>query len=210
MHIDARLPEEVELSAVRRDAEDGVEKVPLNNGQVARNIQTSQSLLAFDVSYPADMRDGTIFEAVRAAFKVARGPVHSFDFTDWTEGSEDNPVVEAPFAIADGSTTAFPLYIPYTFGSETYLRRIYRPVDPIVVEFDDSAVMAGYTVDYDRGNVIFDSPPSDGVELSWSGRFVIPVRFDTPLSSTALSTELEHIDTFTLVEELLEDEPGFS
>lgn len=194
-HINARLPQEVEIGATRRDVED-VEIVTTDGGYETRNTRASQSLLQFDVAYPASLRDGAVFQAVRAAYKAARGQTHSFDFTDYSEDA----AVDELLGLGDGATLEFPLYLNYDFGSESYQRRIYRPVSSIVVKKDGVVAVSGYSVDYATGVLTFSVAPALDVEVTWSGEFNIPVRFDSPLTSTGIAQHLEHIDTFTLQE----------
>jgi uncharacterized protein (TIGR02217 family) len=194
-HINAQLPEEVELGAVRRDDID-VEITRTDGGSEVRNSRWDQSLLAFDCAYPASLRNGAIFQQVRAAYKAAGGKLHSFDFQDWSEYQ----ATDEPLGTSDGVITTYDLIKTYTFGSETHERRIYRPVSPIVLKGDGVVIGSGYSVNYTTGVVTFSVVPANGVDITWTGEFNVPVRFDTPLASTGIATHLEHIDTFTLVE----------
>jgi hypothetical protein len=45
-----------------------------------------------------------------------------------------------------------------------------------------------------------DTAPANGVELTWTGEFNVPVRFDPQIQSSAPTTNLEKFDTFTLYE----------
>lgn len=193
-HISTRLPEEVEIGAVRRDPED-VEIVRTDNGGEVRNVRASQSLLEFDITYPHSEQDAN-FLAVRAAYKAARGQLHSFDFQDHSEFEAEDEVI----GTGDGATTAFDLIKSYTFGSETHERRIYRPVSAITVKKDGVTQVAGYSVNYSTGVVTFSAAPANGVVISWSGEFNVPLRFDTPFQVSMPAGHLVHVDTMTLVE----------
>ncbi len=194
-HIATRLSDHVELGATRRDNDD-LEVVRTDGGNEVRNTRWSQPLLSFDISFPPSTRDDAVFLEVRRAYRATRAGLHSFDFQDWS----DYTATDAEFGIGDGVTTVFPLYINYTFGTETFSRRIYRPVSAIALKVDGVSFPAGYSVNYTTGIVTFTVAPALDDILSWSGDFNIPVRFDGPLESTGIATHLEHHETITLQE----------
>jgi uncharacterized protein (TIGR02217 family) len=199
MHINARLPVEVEIGAVRIDPDfEDTEIAATDGNREVRNIRTAGSLLRFEISYPHSQQDAN-YLAVKAAYKAARGGAHSFDFQDHSEFT----ATDAAFGVGDGVETVFPLYIPYTFGSETHARRIYRPVSPISLKVDGVSFPGGYSVNYTTGIVTFSVAPADTEVLSWSGDFNIPVRFDSTFNTSLPATHLVHIDTMVLKEVLL-------
>lgn len=194
-HLATRLTEHVELGAVRRDVDD-LEVVRTDGGSEVRNTRWSQSLLAFDVSFPTATRDDPVFLEVRNAYRATRAGLHSFKFRDWTEYQ----AVDEVFGECDGATTVFPLVKRYTFGAETHERRIFNPVSPVSFKVNGAAFPAGYSVDYTTGIVTFTAPPAADAVLTWSGEFDVPVRFDGELTSTGVATHLEHHETITLLE----------
>lgn len=196
MHIATRLSDEVSLDAVRRDTMQ-LEIVRGDSGFEDRNRLWSQFLREYEVTYPIATRGAasTALEEVYNAFLATGGGEHSFDFEDW----RDNSATDEVFGVGDGVTTVFSLFKSYTFGSATYSRRIYRPVTGITLEANGGAAGTN-TIDYDLGTVTFNSAPANGVELTWSGSFYVPVRFDSQIQSTAPTTTLEKFDTFTLYE----------
>jgi uncharacterized protein (TIGR02217 family) len=194
-HIATRLSENVELGAVRIE-EDDVEIVRTDGGSEVRNNRWSQPLLRFELSFPVSARDNAVFLEVRAAYRVCRGQLHSFKFRDWS----DYQATDQIFGTGDGAETEFALYKNYSFGSETYSRRIYQPTSPIAIKNDGVTVGSGYTVNYLTGVVTFDVAPAEDDVLTWTGTFDIPVRFDTPLQSTGVTTNLEHHESIVLQE----------
>ena len=194
-HIATRLTEHVEIGATRRDVDD-IEVVRTDGGAEVRNTRWSQSLLAFDVSFPASTRDDAVFLEVRNAYRATRAGLHSFKFRDWSEYQATN----AEFATGDGTTTVFELVKRYTFGTETHERRIYNPVSAITLKADGVTIVGGYSVNYTTGIVTFTVAPANGVILTWTGEFDVPVRFDGALESTGIATHLEHHETITLQE----------
>jgi uncharacterized protein (TIGR02217 family) len=198
-HIAFRLSDHVEIGAVRRDLDDGLEVIPLAGGGEVRNDEWAQPLLAFDISFPTSERDDDVFLEVRNAYRATRRGLHSFKFKDWS----DYQVADEPLGTGDGATTVFPLYKSYEFGSETFSRRIYQPVSPIVIKKNAVVMGSGYSVDYTTGIVTFSPAPLGGMSpdaLTWTGDFDVPVRFDGPLTSTGLAIHLEHHETITLKE----------
>jgi len=189
------LPTQVEQNAVRRDEED-IEIVTTDGGFEVRNARSSQGLREYDISFPAAVYGDAVHEAVIALYKVARGKLHSFRFRDFTDYQLDGEVI----GTGDASTTAFQVVQSWTVDGTTETRTITRPVSPLSVYKDGVLQGSGYTVDYTTGIVTFTSAPGDGVAISVSGTFDVPVRFDTVQTMTALDRRLRHIDTMTLRE----------
>lgn len=194
-HIATRLSTHVEINATRRLSWD-VEKVRTDGGYEVRNARWSQPLYAFDVAYPAAMRDDATYQSVSQAYHATGGGLDSFAFRDWA----DYQCTDEPFGTGDGTTTVFPLIKSYTFGSAEFFRRIYLPVSAITVKKDGVTLMSGYSVNYSTGNVTLTVAPLEGEELSWTGDFDIPVRFEGDFETTGMATHLEHIETITLQE----------
>lgn len=202
MHIDERLPREVEIGAVRIDSDfEDTEIVSTDGGREVRNIRTAGGRLRFEITYPHSQQ-GAVYLAVKAAYKAARGGLHSFDFQDHSE----HTATDAIFGTGDGTTTAFPLYIPYEFGDEVHFRRIYRPVSAITIKKNGVTMVGGYSVNYDTGIVTFTSAPlaeageTPADSLSWSGEFNIPVRFDSTFNTSMPATHLVHVESMVLQE----------
>lgn len=200
MHISTRLSDEVELGALWR-AKMNLEVIESDSGHEDRSRRWSQFLREFEVSYPMANRAGSpsdpLIEVYNAFFATGGGE-DSFDFEDW----RDKTATDEVFGIGDGADVTFSFVKTYTFGSASHTRRIYRPVSGTVTIDADGVLVnaADYTVDYELGTVTFDAAPLNAVELTWSGSFYVPVRFDSQIQSTAPTTEHEKYDTFTLFE----------
>lgn len=199
MHITTRLSDEVELGAIRRDTMN-LEIVRNDSGHEDRNRLWSQFLREYEITYPLQDRDGgpsTSLGQVYEAFLATGGGEDSFDFQDWRDYTAEDEL----FGIGDASETEFSLVKSYEFGTRTHTRRIYRPVLSISIKKDGVTVNpADYTVDYDLGIVTMDTAPASLAELTWSGEFNVPVRFDPSIQSSAPTTVHEKFDTFTLFE----------
>ncbi len=192
--LNQRLPTKVEVNAVMRDEED-IEIVTTDGGYEVRNARASQSLREWDISFPAAEYGDAVHEAVIAQFKVARGSLHSFPFRDFTNSTLTAEVIGE----GDGVTLVFQITQSWTVAGVTESRNITRPVATMLV-FKDGVTASGYTIDYATGLITFTVAPADDVEISVTGTFDVPVRFDTAQTMTALDRRLKHIDTMTIKE----------
>lgn len=193
--LDEHLPREVEIGATRRDVED-IEIVTTDGGWEVRNARSSQSLREFDISFPTSKRDGSVYMAVVAMFKAARGNLHSFRFRDWADYKLTNEVI----GTGNGVATAFQIKQSWTVDGETHSRNITRPVSPLLVYKNGVQQLSGYSINYATGVLTFTGAPAIGVAVSVTGEFDVPVRFDGPLQTLGFSGDLEHIETITLKE----------
>lgn len=193
--LNQRLPSKVELGAVRRDAED-IEIVTTDGGWETRNARHSQSLLEFEISFPTAKVGDETRAAVIALYKAARGKLRTFRFRDYS----DYQLTDELIGLGDGVTTAFQIKKSWTVDGVTESRRITRPVSPFVVKLGGVVQSAGYAIDYSTGILTFTGAPSVAEAVRVTGQFDLPVRFDTPLTSTMVTGSLEHIDTLTLRE----------
>lgn len=194
--IDARLPEEVEINASRRESEPGTTIVVTDSGYQVANIRHAQNQLAYDISYPTSDYDGSISVAVKEMWKASRGAI-AFRFRDWDpfNSALDDEVIGSK----DGVTTAFQITKTWTVGGQSQIRNITRPVSPIVVKLDGVTQVSGYSIDYSTGILTFSSGTGTQ-EITVSGVYDIPVRFEGGYEATGLAEFLEHIETLGLVE----------
>ena len=137
------------------------------------------------------------YEEVLAFFYARRGPLYSFRVKDWldyrvrTQAEGIMRGVTSDLLVGGSSETAFQLSKLYTFGSFTYERPVYLPVDQTVytedhdnlVEFEvyvNAALVnpADYTMNWKTGVITFDTAPTTGHTLHWTGQFDVPVRFE--------------------------------
>jgi uncharacterized protein (TIGR02217 family) len=193
--INQRLPTQVEIGAIRRDPED-IEIVRTDGGWEHRNARQSQSLLEFEIAYPMSTREGSVYTQVRNFYKVARGALNPFRFRDISDYKLEASII----GTGNASQTQFQITKSYTVGSETFARKITRPVSPVQVFRDGTLVTSGVSVNYDTGLVTFTSPPGTGVVVTVTGEFDVPVRFDGVFTMNQYSADLDKIETIGLVE----------
>lgn len=143
-------------------------KVNLNSGICRRNPQRTRPLYQFAVIYKN--LDDADHEDVIAAFNACMGGALSFRIKDWS----DFQAVGEEFAVlGTGSAQTLQLTKSYTFGDQTVVRPIRKPVTgSVVVKANGSTVSS--TVD-SVGRATFTATSGD--VLTWSGEFDVPVYF---------------------------------
>lgn len=140
---------------------------------------------------------------LRAFFHCRDGMARGFRMKDCSEfwasadGSFSNPIATPNnFGTGDGSTTIFGLYKTYTSGGVTRTRRIVKPVSGLVSIYKDGVLQTlttHYTIDYATGIVTFVSAPGNGLALTWTGQFHIPVRFATDYFNVSMNDAVSAI-----------------
>lgn len=195
--IDERLPQQVEIDALRRERE-AIDVVTTDGGFEVRNARHAQAVFEYEVSFPHGGYDNAITEAVYAMWRASRGGHYAFRFRDWDP--KNNTLSDEAIGTGDGTTTAFQVTQTHTVGGVSSVRNITRPASPLVVKLDGVVQPSGYAVDYSTGIVTFTSAPALGVVVAVSGEYDIPVRFDMTFEAVGRASFLEHIETLTLIE----------
>lgn len=125
------------------------------------------------------------FRAIYAMYVAHRGSLYPWRFRCEYDCTADDEV----FGTGDGVVSAFQLTMTYdpgmillgSPGSLSYVRDITLVVGTPTIAVDGTPLTGSpppFTVS-SSGLVTFTSPPANGKELTWSGTFDIPVRFDT-------------------------------
>lgn len=179
-----------------------------HSGIEQRSIAWSRAKGKWDVGY--GIRDKADMDVVRAFFYNVKGKAIGFRFKDWGDYS----VTGANIGTGDGAENTFRLTKTYTTGANSYVRRIFKPVDgTLTIYVDGSPVAIGngateVDVDYATGILTFGASaiPPNGDAVTWDGEFDVPVRFDTDqLQAVHDGHETETWGNIPLVEVLLED-----
>ena len=142
----------------------------LRSGVERRNANWSMPLGRYAVLYQALKPDDHI--RVRAAHMASLGALIPFRFKDYSDYQAQQEVI----GTGTGVEQTLPLLKRYKFGPVELQRRIIKPVLNTVLVFADGAPVAT-TVDYVAGTVTFTA--AAGAEITWSGEFDIPVRFES-------------------------------
>lgn len=143
--------------------------VTLHSGRVARNAERSTPLFRYSAPYKNLKPQHLIL--VETAFMACLGRLHGFRFKDHVDyqASVEN------IGTSDGSTDeTMQLIKTYTFGSESTVRAIKKPVAGTVSLFEDGVPLAS-SVDTTTGVVTFTS--SVGKVITATFEFDVPVMF---------------------------------
>ena len=144
--------------------------VTLRSGVERRNIMWSMPLGRYSVNYQAILPEH--HDLVRGAHMASMGSAIPFRLKDWTDFTADGEVIGE----ADGDVQSLQLAKTYNFGSFSLTRPIKKPVTGKVQLFANGTPIAS-TVNYTTGIATFSA--DDGDEISWSGEFDVPVRFES-------------------------------
>lgn len=146
--------------------------VELQNGRERRNAEWSQAKHRYSAPFMNISKEA--YRQIKEMHLVCRGQLHCFKFRD----TLDNSASQEFFAVGDGVTTSFQLSKTSSIGGVGYTRGVYAidNLRPFLITVNGDEV-EGYTVDTDRGLVLFEDPPAPGDVLRWSGGFDVWVRF---------------------------------
>lgn len=171
-----------------------------SQGHEQRTPVWSRAQAKYDVSY--GIRDTEDMDIVRAFFYECRARAVGFRYKDWA----DYRMTDAVIGTGDAITTVFKLV--KTYGStNAYTRRIFKPVSGTVVVYVDGVEQSsGVTIDYTIGKVTFDTPPGDGLDVTATCEFDVPVRFDIDEMNAAFEGyQSENWQSIPLVEIKIKD-----
>ena len=146
-------------------------KVGLKNGIIRRNPVRSRPLYRFTVVYRNLLPDS--HAEVIAAFNACFGGVHSFRLKDWSDFEADDETLSA---LSTGAAQTLQLRKLYTFGGQTVVRPIRKPVSGTVTMTRNGVTFVPTSIDYTTVLVTFTQ--AAGGTIRWSGEFDVPVMFD--------------------------------
>lgn len=164
--------------------------IELANSYEQRNQEWLYARQSWDIAY--GIQDPAEFQQVVKMFYACRGRAYGFRFQDWSDYSVGDPF---DYVIADAQTigtgnamnTQFQIFKRYYSPQETtyYDRPITRPQSTspstmaVYLNGVEKTEGTDYTVDYDTGLITFTTYPGNGVVVSVSCFFDVPVRFDS-------------------------------
>jgi uncharacterized protein (TIGR02217 family) len=135
------------------------------------------------------------------------------DMTDFWASRDGSPAqpINTPmlFGTGDGAEVNFGLYKTYSSGGVTRTRRIIKPVSGTVSIYKDGVLQTlttHYTIDHTTGIVTFVSAPGNTLALTWTGRFYVPVRFESDVFNAEMVDALTSLSYQGM--QLLEVPPG--
>jgi uncharacterized protein (TIGR02217 family) len=124
------------------------------------------------------------YAAILALWRAHFGSLYPFRFKDWSDYTATDELI----GNGDGAETEFQLVKTYdpsqillgSPGSLFYVRSIALVVGTPVIEVDGTPLtpITDYSIS-PSGLVTFASAPAGSTEITWTGEFDVPVRFDT-------------------------------
>lgn len=152
--------------------------VAVRGGAEQRTQNWTYPLHAWDVSQ--GINSSADFQAVRAHFLTAAGKQHGWRFKDHTDYSAAHTGIEKG-VLAGLTSTTFQLVKRYTSGAQTLDRKILKPL-AAGFELKDAGVTLTLTTHYTLNTVngvVTTTSPRTAADLTWSGEFDVPMRYDT-------------------------------
>lgn len=181
--------------------------VTLANGFEERNSPWAQSRRRYDAGI--GMRSLDDIAALIAFFEARHGQLYGFRWKDWSDFKSCLPS-HAPGAqdqvigMGDGERRKFQLSKTYQSGSHSFQRTITKPVyGTVMIAVQGDALIDGqhFTVDTQSGVITFEVAPPQDQEVTAGFEFDVPVRFDTDVIHTSISSfEAGQIPAVPIVE----------
>lgn len=194
---DVRLPVDVERGA-KGGPGFNTTVTALKSGKEQRNINWAQQRAQYDISYGIGTRQ--VYRQILAFFYARRGKAYGFRFRDWI----DYELEDEHIGTGNGTEDEFQITKTYEDAGGSYVRNIYKPVaSTIVVKLNGvtQTVTTHYTLNASTGVITFVTPPSNGVLITVTGEFDVPVRFDTDQLDVTLEwIEAGRLNSIPLVE----------
>lgn len=155
-------------------------------GFESRNLEWSNARHRYDASFA--IRSATDHQVIREHFHMARGPFHSWPLLDPLD--HDVSVTEGVMVLDSGSDASFQLYKQYGSGDFAYLRKITRPLSGARIYLNGVLKTEGvdYTLDEDTGLLTYVDTDALAEDITWSGQFYVPCRYDTMKLPVRLQT----------------------
>lgn len=162
--------------------------VPMANKRERRNAEWAEGRHRY--SLPFQNLNAPQYASIRQMFQVCRGQLHAFLYRDPLDNEADNET----FAFGDGTTDTFQLSKISTIDGVSYVRNVYAFGDDDVVTAEVGGVAAPFTLDRDRGVIIFDTAPANAAAITWSGPFAVWVRFNNDWLPFSIDNRLGQTD----------------
>jgi len=145
-------------------------KVSLRSGITRRNPLRSRPLYRFNIIYRNLMPED--HAGVIAAFNACYGGVHAFRLKDWSDFTATNELLAVT---GTGASQNVQLTKTYTFGSQSVVRAIRKPVAGTVTMTANGSPIS---VSLNATTGIATLTASNGSALRWTGEFDVPVMFE--------------------------------
>lgn len=192
-----RLPVDVERGA-KGGPGFNTTVIPLQSGKEQRNINWAQQRCSYDISYGIGTQQ--LYQDITKFFYIRRGKAYGFRFKDWA----DYQITAGVIGTGTGVLTEFQIVKVYSDDGGSYSRNIYKPVASTVQVYLNGVLQTlttHYTLDANTGIITFVTPPSNGVVVTVTCEFDVPVRFDIDTLQTTMQwVEAGQVQAIPLVE----------
>lgn len=150
--------------------------VQVQSGHEARTQRWSQQRMVWQVGL--QNRPETDTKTLIGFFNaIAKGRLNGFRFRDPNPGESTG--TDEPIGTGNGVATTFQLVKRYTIGAYAYDRTITKPVTGTVTCKVNNVSTGAFSVNTTTGVVTFSSAPGNGLSVTASYTFDVPVRFET-------------------------------
>jgi uncharacterized protein (TIGR02217 family) len=185
--IETRLPTDIAYGSAG-GPEYFTDVVIMQSGYEQRNANWSQSRARYNVAH--GVKTQSQLDTLIAFFRARKGKADGFRFKDWT----DFQVSSQSIGTGNGTATVFQLVKTYTSGAVSETRTVSKPVSGSLSVYFDDVLQSGssYTLNSANGQVSFSSAPPNGVNITASFEFDVPVRFDTDRLSATIDSYGSH------------------
>lgn len=165
------------------------EVVSVDGGFEVRNQNWSQARRRYDAA--TGLRAASDVNTLLQFFYARAGRARGFRLKDYSDFTATTQTI----GTGTGALTTFQLVKKYTSGSITHTRAISKPVSGTVAVFlNGVAQPTGWSVNTQTGVITFSSAPGNGVVVTATFEFDVPVRFDTDqLTLTAENFQLQSV-----------------
>lgn len=170
--------------------------VQLENGKEQRNINWTRAKRRFQALWQNFTK--AQFAVLAATFHAVRGSGYAFRFKDWTDYQA---TLESLGNTPGANSAPVQLIKTYTFGAQSIVRTITKPVSGTVTVYQNGIAKAG-TLDTTTGLFTPTTNWTAAQPLTWTGEFDVAVRFasdEMPSSYenvNAISTQCELVEVF--------------
>lgn len=146
-------------------------------GQRITNRRSQYPLHRYSLAAP--VREGVLFDQLRAFFYVVGGDADGFRFKDWS----DYQITTANSSATLISGSQYQLNKTYVFGARTFTRPIFKPVAGAQIirtrGGSPTNITGTTTVDGTTGRITVTGHVGGDV-YTWSGQFDVPAAFVDP------------------------------
>jgi uncharacterized protein (TIGR02217 family) len=163
--------------------------VTSSSGFEQRNINWRQARNRYNVAQGIKTKEQ--LDKLISFFRLTQGKAIGFRFKDWT----DYQIIGQEIVICDGIKTNFEVIKQYNYGEYNIDRKITKLVTDTVQIYCNEELITP-KIDFNLGQIKFDSPPPSGSIIKLYAEFDVPVRFD----SDHLATSIEQYGVYSHME----------